>query len=227
MMKQRFVKWLFLTMLLPMSTSVFAGLVDKGGEFIVNGIKYIRTSDTQLFAEVAAYSYTGSIDIPASVQNIEVTYEVTGIGEEAFADNTDLTDVTLPASIGYIGASAFSGCTGLTSVTMGNAEPCNLAENAFAGIADKVTIWVPVGSKAAYLAADVWKDLNIKEIGETDAIEGDFNNDNKVSVADIVALANAIAASTTDMKFDLNGDGNVSVADIVALANIIANTSNE
>jgi hypothetical protein len=227
MMKMRFVKWMLMAMLLPMSASVYAGFVDKGGDFEVDGIRYVRTTDGDLFfVEVAAKSYEGSIVVKDEVENIQYTYTVTGVGDQAFADQTGVTDVTLPASIEYIGAKAFSGCTGLTKVTMQNATPCNLAADAFAGIADKVVIYVPKGAKEAYKAADVWKDLTIKEEGESEGIKGDVNGDGSVSVSDIVVIANAIAANSQDPKYDVNGDGSVSVSDIVTLANIIANGSN-
>ncbi|MDE7226951.1 MAG: leucine-rich repeat protein [Treponemataceae bacterium] len=44
---------------------------------------------------------------------------VTDIGADAFAGCTDLTDVTIPASVEHIGTGAFEGCTGLERVTYG------------------------------------------------------------------------------------------------------------
>ena len=41
---------------------------------------------------------------------------VTGIGEVAFFNCTDVTSVTIPDSVTSIGDSAFSRCTGLTSI---------------------------------------------------------------------------------------------------------------
>lgn len=63
--------------------------------FVVDGINYEITSGQTV--QVSNYSYSGEIDIPASVQYEENTYIVTRIG-----------------------ANAFSGCVGLTSVTITN-----------------------------------------------------------------------------------------------------------
>lgn len=64
--------------------------------------------------------------------------------------------------------------------------------------------------------------VSVDNSGASEAIPGDFNGDGNVSVADIVTIANAIAAGSKDLKYDVSGDGNISVADIVAIANIIA-----
>lgn len=54
--------------------------------------------------------------------NMEAQYTipetVTHIGESAFVDCTQLTDITIPGSVTDIGAYAFSGCSGLTSVSI-------------------------------------------------------------------------------------------------------------
>ena len=55
--------------------------------------------------------------------------------------------------------------------------------------------------------------------------KGDINGDGRVSVADIVTVANFIAGETNGHSvadIDVNGDERISVADIVSIANIIA-----
>ena len=75
-------------------------------------------------AETAIPSdFSGSLTIPATVTYQGVTYTVTAIGDESFdADglpDLQLTNVTIPSTITYIGEYAFYGCS-LTSVTIPN-----------------------------------------------------------------------------------------------------------
>ena len=63
-------------------------------------------------------SYSGSIEIPASVIYSKVKYNVTSIGSFAFNSCRGLSSVTIPNSVTSIGRSAFDSCSGLTSVTI-------------------------------------------------------------------------------------------------------------
>ena len=63
-------------------------------------------------------SYSGNIEIPASVTYSEVKYNVTSIGSFAFNYCRGLSSVTIPNSMTSIGSSTFSGCISLTSVTI-------------------------------------------------------------------------------------------------------------
>ena len=60
--------------------------------------------------------YEGEIYIPSIANG----YTVTGIGENAFLCNKNVTSVTLPNTITRIDYYAFTACKGLTSVTLGN-----------------------------------------------------------------------------------------------------------
>ena len=55
---------------------------------------------------------------------------------------------------------------------------------------------------------------------------GDVNGDGEVGIADIVAVTNVMAGTTTDAatvsRADVNGDNSVGIADIVAITNIMA-----
>jgi len=70
-------------------------------------------------------SYSGAVTIPSSVTWDGQTWPVIGIGDEAFdntAGNGNLTSISLPSSIEYIGKWAFYKQSSLTSVTL----PSNL-----------------------------------------------------------------------------------------------------
>lgn len=63
--------------------------------------------------------YAGTdLTIPADVTYEDVTYSVTKIDDNAFANNATLTAVTIPASVTTIGDGAFGSCTALAKIMM-------------------------------------------------------------------------------------------------------------
>ena len=123
-------------MLLPMLAS--ADAVE------INGIWYNLVPKVKE-AEVTKNpngSYSGSIEIPASVTYNEVKYSVTSIGNEAFYWCDGLTSVTIPNSVTSIGDWAFSGCSGLTSVTIGNSVT-SIGNHAFSNCSGLTSVTIP------------------------------------------------------------------------------------
>ncbi len=74
-------------------------------------------------------SYSGTVNIPKTVEQNGQTLNVTSIGEYAFYNCSSLTSITIPNSVTSIGNSAFQGCSSLTSITI---------PNSVTGIADHV-----------------------------------------------------------------------------------------
>lgn len=70
---------------------------------------------------------TGAVVIPDSIDG----YVPVGVYADAWADNTEITSVTLPDSITEIGENAFKGCTALASINLQNVR--EIGENAFNG----------------------------------------------------------------------------------------------
>ena len=83
---------------------------------------------------------SGRIVIPAVVAGRRVTE----IDSRAFANNTDLTSVTIPEGVEVIKHEAFEGCTGLTSVTLPNSLG-GIWLRAFAGCTALTSIDLPDG----------------------------------------------------------------------------------
>ena len=118
-----------------------------------------------------------SITIPGSVKTIgndaftacvgltsvEIPNGVTTIESGAFYNCYGLTSVTISSSVTSIGNDAFNGINNLTSVTVEALEPVAITSEVFSNRAN-ATLYVPAGSKAAYEAADYWKEF--KEIVE-------------------------------------------------------------
>ena len=125
---------------------------------------------------------SGGFAIPETVEHNGVTYMVTEIGEGAFENNEELTDVSIPSSITSIGDKAFKGCSNLKSITVYITIPIDLSvatarrmmtradgSSIFEGV-DKATciLYVPEGSVELYKTAPVWCEFqNILAIGST------------------------------------------------------------
>ena len=90
-------------------------------------------------------SYIGNVtevSVPAEIDG----YAVTALGDSLFK-NTDITSVTLPASVTAIGWFAFYGCGALQSVTLGEAVS-TIGYAAFDGCPKSMTIHGTAGSYA-------------------------------------------------------------------------------
>ena len=82
---------------------------------------------------------------------------LTSIGESAFS-GTLVKIVTIPSSVTSIGDYAFVPSGGLTSVTVERTSPCTITNYTFPS-SWQATLYVPKGRKAAYEAANYWKDF--------------------------------------------------------------------
>src|SRR5215471_18204809 len=74
---------------------------------------YLVTNNT-----VSIVGYTGSggsVTIPSDVNGVPVT----GIGDNAFLNNTNITAIKIPDSVTNIGQMAFDSCSELRSITCG------------------------------------------------------------------------------------------------------------
>ncbi|MCD7709850.1 MAG: leucine-rich repeat domain-containing protein [Porphyromonadaceae bacterium] len=176
-------------LIVPTGCEKMYALADYWNEFYsankVNDIYYIFSgSEAFVTYKTTDYnSYSGSIIVPETVTYNGAVYRVTGIGNSAFRDCTELMDVTLPNSIisigNYafdgcnsltditipdnvteIGDYAFSGCTGLMEITSQATTPPTIYSHTFEGV-DKTecTPNVPTGCGEIYAQADYWSEF--------------------------------------------------------------------
>lgn len=86
----------------------------------LGGIYYnLNIDEGTASVTVSPDGYSGDIVIPETVKEDKVTYQVTSIEREAFANCTDVTTVVIGDNVVDIGFQAFKGCSGLTTVTIG------------------------------------------------------------------------------------------------------------
>ena len=125
------------------------------------------------------------------------------IGDDAFQGSNGLTSIRIPASVKGIGDFAFAYCYNLTSVTVEWETPIAIRANTFTN-RTSVTLYVPEGTKAAYLAADYWKDF--KKIVEI--------NPNVIDFADAEVKRICVENWDTDGDGELSEDEAASVQDL-------------
>ena len=113
-----------------------------------SGLYYNITSNTVPYTvEVTrggSVSYAGNRTIPSSVTYQGITYTVTGIGDMAFANGSNLYSVTIPNTVTYIGNWAFQSCTRLTSVTIPNSVT-SIGQSAFISCSRLTTVTIGNG----------------------------------------------------------------------------------
>ena len=181
-----------------------------------------------------------SVSIPSSVKSI---------GEMAFYNCTSLTSINIPNSVTSIGESAFQKCNSLTTVSVGNKLGglgysafgdcreltdfyCKTKKPVFASIVfynsyvEYATLYVPLGSVQQYRDNDNWG-----KFGHIVAL-GDVNCDDKVNVADIVAVVNyikyqSIPAAYDIKRVDMDGNGIIDDSDVSSLVDLIMDWAQE
>ena len=114
-------------------------------------------------------TYKGSVKIPAQVKHQGKTYQVVGIGSNAFANQSQMTSVTIPTSVRSIASDAFAN-SGLTSVTVPG-DKVSIAANAFRNCRQLLTATVsgknPQCQGDAFTGCSSMKELRIRDIKES------------------------------------------------------------
>ncbi len=126
----------------------------------VDGLYYNIANDTVAYVSVpeTASEYTGKIVIPASISNAGKTYKVTKISSYAFANNSGITEITIPNTVVYIGDEAFSACSGLKAINVGWTDEMPWVENTAFGsdVMSNTKLVVPEGKLDTYSVQYPW-----------------------------------------------------------------------
>ena len=135
----------------PAAAEIPATLTDNGIEYTV---KEIADKAFMYCSSLA------SLTIPSSVEFI---------GDDAFFNCFHLEEVTIPEGVKHIGEMAFSYCDLKTVVSAMN-NPCAIDESVFmdskvvdgeyVDVFTSANLFVPIGKKDVYAAADVWKNFS-------------------------------------------------------------------
>ena len=89
-----------------------------------------------------------------NITSIKLPPSVTSIGNSAFENCcNNLTSVEIPSNVTSIGNRAFYFCLRLKSVTSYMEDPCPFGEYAFTVISSSCVLYVPNGTRDAYIAA--------------------------------------------------------------------------
>ena len=125
-------------------TTIFVFLTHHSLSAETSGDWTYTVTDNQ--ATITGYSGDDTeVIIPAELDGIAVVK----VGDEAFKDNSSVTNVTIPDSLTSIGNDAFNSCTGLTSVTIGNSVT-SIGDWAFAWCTSLLSVTLPKLSVGDY-----------------------------------------------------------------------------
>ena len=139
----------------------------------------------------------------SELKTISIPSNVTNIGSAAFQSCTNLSEISIPQSVTSIGGYAFESCTKLKSVTVEWQTPIEIEGNVFSNRTN-ASLYVPEGTKEAYLPADYWKEF--KDIVEI--------NPSVIFFADTEVRRICIASWDTD------GDGELSYEEAAAVQDL-------
>lgn len=131
-----------------------AAIPAKGKVYTAGNLKYKVTKSAYKNGTVSVYAPAKktltSVSIPATVKINGYTFQVTAIGNKAFAKCTKLKSVKIGAKVTTIGKEAFSGCKALTSITISSNVLKAVGSSAFKGISAKAVIKVPAAKLSVY-----------------------------------------------------------------------------
>ena len=123
--------------------SMFSGCTSLAGITIPKSVK-----------TVGANAFSGCV----SLNTLTISDGVAAIEDMAFNNCRSIKSIIIPQSITSIGVSSFADCGSLIEVVCKPTTPPTLGGGAFNGISAECKIYVPEGTYASYIVADVWVD---------------------------------------------------------------------
>lgn len=105
-------------------------------------------------------AYVAAVKVSASYA-MTVADSVLGIANDAF-NGCHINHLTLPASLRFIGSTAFNLCSSLDTVRLLAEEPPLLTDNPFANANAALVVRVPCEAFEAYQSAQYWNQIDIE-----------------------------------------------------------------
>lgn len=134
-----------------------------GGYSNSGNVSHIIVSGKVSNYDMSLLSYGGNYP-NCTVFDLSRVSGVTQVTSWCFSDNTKLSHILLPSQIGEIGYYAFGNCTSLKELTCYALVPPTVNSDAFEGVPEGLTVYVPSASLQLYQDAEVWKDFTIMPI---------------------------------------------------------------
>ena len=113
-------------------------------DFMIDSICYNIIGDNEVEVTRRDVKYSGEIIIPATVMNEGTTYQVTRIGNNAFAGCSNMTLIGIPEGVTSFGNYAFYGCSNLENIDLPNSL-VSIDKFAFWGCSSFTQFHVPRG----------------------------------------------------------------------------------
>lgn len=187
--------------------------IEETGLHDANGFRFEidYASNTATLVKKNNSYYSGYLTIPDEFAYGGNTIAVTGIGESAFANCSDLIQIEICKNIKSIGNNAFKGCYKLEHITSLIPTPISISDNVFSDVYDKATLLVPMEKKGEYEKADGWK--NFKTIRE---IENNTNYSYSNSAYSISFLTD-LKAGTAKVTYIQNDQEHVDIPEQISV----------
>lgn len=191
------------------------------GKYTING------AEQQLWAITGVSGNSENVVFPEIVYNGATAYDVEAIANtEVFANESQVTSVTLPATIKYIGYNALNFYAG--TVTMKSSTPPVLGvyDNLWSkspNFGAGVTILVPDGSLNTYRSANVWDNYAVRIISQSAKTSYDIN---ATAQANGSGIHSVIGEDNLGNVMTLKVKGTINSYDIMIMRNKMHNLHN-
>lgn len=125
----------------------------------------IHLSDN--ITSIGAFAFSGT-----NISGFTMPSAVRYIGESAFEDCAELTEVIIPASVEYLGDRAFANCHGLTEITVEWEHALEASEDVFSTYTfENATLRIPENTRAYYMKVNPWKNFLSINDGSSTGVE--------------------------------------------------------